>query len=293
MGVAAISLLGAGGATAQAPQAAVPPEVPLWPNGAPGAHGTAEGDRPALFIYRPAAGKANGAAVIVCPGGGYGGLAMDHEGHEVARWFASFGVTAAVLRYRHAQGYKQPIPLGDAQRAIRYVRANAKDLGVDPKRIGIMGFSAGGHLSASAATSWVSGASDAADPLDRVTSRPDFAVLAYPVITMTSPFTHTGSRDNLLGAKASAELIAKNSPEQHVTRETPPTFLFSTTNDDVVPVENSLMFYTALRKAGVPAELHIYRAGPHGMGLNRYAADATWPSLVKDWMENLGLLKAG
>ncbi|HEY3414090.1 MAG TPA: alpha/beta hydrolase [Armatimonadota bacterium] len=291
--LAAASVVGIGGVAAQTPPASVPPEVAIWPNGAPGALGKAESDRPALFIYRPAAGTANGAAVVVCPGGGYGMLAIDHEGHEVARWFASFGVTAAVLRYRHAPDYKQPIPLGDAQRAIRYLRANAKDLGIDVKRIGIMGFSAGGHLSASAATKWVNAVPNAADPLDRVTSRPDFAVLAYPVITLTSPYTHTGSRDNLLGPNAPAALIAENSPEQHVTRDTPPTFLFSTTNDDAVPVENSLMFYTALRKAGVPAELHIYRAGPHGMGLNRYAPDATWPSLLKDWLQNLGMLKAG
>lgn len=271
--------------------AAPPAETLLWSAGAPAAKGTAEPDRPAVFVYRPALGTANGAAVVVCPGGGYGGLAMDHEGQQVGEWFASFGVTGIVLRYRHAPDYHHPAPLQDAQRAIRWVRANAKDLGIDVKRVGIMGFSAGGHLAATVATKWDTGIPTAADSIDREPSRPDFAVLAYPVITLTSPFAHTGSRDNLLGASAPKYLVNELSAEQHVNKDTPPVFLFTTTNDDVVPVENSLMMYSALHKAGVQVEMHIFREGPHGMGLNRFAPDAKWPDLLKDWMANLGLLK--
>jgi acetyl esterase/lipase len=270
---------------------AVPPETVLWPAGAPNALGSADADRPVLYVYRPNPRKANGAGIVVCPGGGYGGLAIDHEGHEVARWFASFGVTAAVLRYRHAPGYRNPVPLLDAQRAIRYLRSNATDLRLDAKRIGIMGFSAGGHLAATAATKWDYGSAAAVDPIEGVSSRPDFAILAYPVITMADPFSHRGSRENLLGPNAPQALIDGLSAERNVSAQTPPTFLFHTTNDDAVPVENSLLFYAALRKAGVPAEMHIYRAGPHGIGMNRDPADASWPGLAKDWLVNLGMLK--
>lgn len=269
----------------------IPREMTLWPNGAPNALGSAEVDRPALYVYRPNSRKANGAGVVVCPGGAYGGLAIDRGGHDVAKWFASFGVTAAVLRYRHAPGYRNPVPLQDAQRAIRYLRANAGELSLDVKRIGIIGFSAGGHLAATAATKWDAGTANATDPLDGVSSRPDFAILAYPVITMTDPFTHERSRENLLGPNAPKGLVSDLSAENNVSRDTPPTFLFHTTTDDAVPVENSLLFYAALRKAGVPAEMHLYRAGPHGIGMNGYAADASWPGLAKDWLQYLGMLK--
>jgi acetyl esterase/lipase len=242
-------------------------------------------------VYRPSGTTANGAAVVVCPGGGYEYLAMDHEGQEVAQWFASFGVTGIVLRYRIGPRYHHPVELLDAQRAVRWVRANAARLGLDPHRVGVIGFSAGGHLAATTATKWDAGAPAATDPIDRESCRPDFAILAYPVITLTAPYTHTGSRDNLLGPAAPAALVDDLSAEKHVTKDTPPVFLFSTSNDDTVPVENSLMMYAALHKAGVQVEMHIYREGPHGMGLNRFAPDAKWPELLKDWMTNLGLLK--
>lgn len=285
LALAAVSGLGSA-------MAAPPAETVLWPGGAPRSKGAAEADRPAVFVYRPAPALANGAAVVICPGGGYGGLAMDHEGHQVGEWLASFGVTGIVLRYRHAPHYHHPAPLEDAQRAIRWTRSNAASLGIDPKRVGIMGFSAGGHLAATAATKWDLGAPAAGDAIDRESSRPDFAILAYPVITLTTPYAHLGSRDNLLGPNASKGLVDELSAEKHVKKDTPPVFLFTTTNDDVVPVENSLMMYAALHKAGVQVEMHIFREGPHGMGLNRFAPDAKWPDLLKDWMTNLGLLKA-
>ncbi|HEY3266490.1 MAG TPA: alpha/beta hydrolase [Armatimonadota bacterium] len=270
--------------------AAPPREVPLWPNGAPGAKGKAEADRPVLWIHEAPAAKANGAAIVICPGGGYEGLALDHEGHEVAEWFNTFGVTAAVLRYRLGAQYHHPIPLMDARRAVRTLRANAKAWGLDPKRIGIMGFSAGGHLAATAATQFEPGSADATDPVERASSRPDFAILCYPVITMTDPFTHAGSRLHLLGEQPSPALVNALSAEKRVTKDTPPVFLFHTSNDDTVPVENSLMFFTALRAVGAPVEMHIYRDGPHGIGMNRLPSAATWPGLARDWMQHLGLL---
>lgn len=265
--------------------------TPLWPDGAPGAKGKTGADNPAVFVYRPPKDTANGCAVVICPGGGYAGLAMDHEGHEVARWFNSFGVTALVLRYRHAPNYGHPIPMTDAARAVRYVRANASSLGVDAGRIGIMGFSAGGHLAATIATRHDGGNPSASDPVDRVSSRPDFAILCYPVITMTDPHTHAGSRTNLLGPNPGKGLIEALSAEKNVTKQTPPVFLFHTADDSAVPVENSLTFFAACRKAGVPVEMHIYRSGPHGVGMNRHPPVATWPSLAREWMENLGLTR--
>jgi acetyl esterase/lipase len=266
------------------------PEL-LWPAGAPGALGTEDPDKPSLTFYLPAAAKAVGAGVVICPGGGYQNLAMDHEGQQVAEWFNSLGVAAFVLKYRLGPRYHHPIELGDAQRAIRLVRARAGEFGISPDRIGIIGFSAGGHLASTAITHFDLGNPGAADPLDRAGSRPDFAILAYPVITMRPPFAHMGSRRNLLGENPDDALVTLLSNETQVTAQTPPTFLFHTTDDPVVPVENSILFYEALRKAGVPAELHVFEHGPHGVGLaSRDATLSVWPELLANWLRGRGLL---
>ena len=270
---------------------AAPEVVLLWPEGAPGAVGDTERDCPSLTIYRAPAKTANGAAVVICPGGGYGGLAMDHEGHEIARWLNSFGVTGAILRYRHAPRYRHPAPMQDVQRAIRHVRSRSVELGVDPGRVGVLGFSAGGHLAATAATLFREGKPAAEDPVERLSSRPDFAVLCYPVIDLRGPHAHRGSARNLLGADATGERLDEMSLQRRVTKGTPPTFLFHTNADRGVPPENSVLFYQALRQAGVPAELHIYRDGPHGVGLDRHAAIRSWPDQARLWMKHLGVLE--
>jgi acetyl esterase/lipase len=273
------------GAAAAAKQEAGPPKpVLLWPNGAPGAKGKKEADTPAVFVYRAPPAKATGAAVVICPGGGYGGLAISYEGHDVARWLNSLGITGVVLRYRVAP-YRHPYPLQDAQRALRYTRAHAKAWHVDPKRVGVLGFSAGGHLASSAGTHFDAGKKDAADPIDRLSCRPDFLVLVYPVISFTAPYTHTGSRNNLLGRNAPAELVKSLSSELQVTDKTPPAFLAHTTEDTGVPPENSIAFYLALRRAKVPAEIHVFEKGQHGLGLGRKGfAFSRWPELCAEWL---------
>jgi acetyl esterase/lipase len=264
----------------------------LWPDGAPGAKGQSENDQPTISISLPPADKATGAAVVVCPGGGYGGLAMSYEGIDVGQWFNSFGTAALVLKYRHkGSGYEHPAPLQDAQRAIRTARARAAELKINPDRIGIMGFSAGGHLASSAGTHFDKGKPDAADPVERVGCRPDFLILCYPVISLTTPYTHQGSKKNLLGDNPDAKLVESMSSELQVSGETPPTFLFHTDADTGVPPENSVLFYLALRKAKIPAELHIYEKGRHGVGLARgLPALSTWPDLCEAWMRGRGLL---
>lgn len=263
----------------------------LWPNGAPGAVGSEDVDKPALWIYPADEKVANGTAVVICPGGGYGILAVDHEGTQIARWYNHIGVTAFVLKYRLAPRYKHPVPMQDVQRGIQYVRANAEKYHVSPTRIGVAGFSAGGHLASTAATHFAEANPNAADPLDRVTSRPDFAVLGYPVISMTQPFGHAGSKRNLLGDNPSEDLSKLMSIELQVSPQTPPTFLFHTGEDTGVPVENSLAFYSACRAHKVPAEMHIYQFGPHGVGLAPGdAALNTWKDHVHDWLRNSGLL---
>lgn len=266
-------------------QTTQPPAMPLWPNGAPAAKGSAPEDIPSIQLYQPPAGKANGSAIVVCPGGGYAGLAP-HEGHDVAVWLNSIGVTAVVLKYRLGKsGYRHPVMLGDAQRAIRTTRAKAAKWKIDPARVGIMGFSAGGHLTATAATHFDAGDENSSDPIERQSSRPDVAILCYAVITMTDPFTHDGSRKNLLGETPSPELIELLSNEKQVTGQTPPTFLFHTEDDKAVPVENSLQFAAALRKAKVPHEMHVYETGRHGVGLApAIPALSTWPKLLENWL---------
>jgi len=268
----------------------------LWPDGAPGAKGEKEGDKPSLTIYLPAPDKATGAAVVICPGGGYGHLAMDHEGHQVAEWLNSFGVAGFILKYRHRNsgaGYGHPAPLLDAQRAIRMVRYNAGEWGIDPRRIGILGFSAGGHLASTAGTHFDDGRAGAKDPVDRVSCRPDFMVLVYPVISFTQRFAHKGSWRNLLGENPAPKLLDALSNEKQVTARTPPSFLVHTWGDTAVPAENSIYFYLALRKAGVPAEMHIYEKGRHGFGLGTTAgAVGSWPVRCREWMDGRGYLGA-
>lgn len=262
----------------------------LWPDGAPGAQGSAAADQPSLALYPAPDANKIPVGVVVCPGGGYHNLAMDHEGRQIAEWLNRLGISAYVLTYRLGPKYHFPIELWDAQRAIRYVRAHAREFGIRPNKIGIWGFSAGGHLASTAGTHFDSGDRDAADPNDRPSSRPDFMILAYPVITMEAPFVHLGSRDNLLGEKPDPALAASLSNQTQVSSETPPTFLFHTSDDDVVPVENSVEFYLALRKAGVPAEMHIYLHGKHGVGLAPNDPQlSSWPDRLAAWMKAQGI----
>lgn len=271
--------------------AAEPKTELLWPHGAPGAKGDAPNDKPTLIIYLPEKEKATGAGVVICPGGGYSGLAMSHEGHDIAKWLNSIGVAGFICDYRHrGKGYGHPAPLQDAQRAIRTVRSRGGEFGVDPTRIGILGFSAGGHLASTAATHFDKGNSASDDPIERVASRPDFAVLCYAVIAFDEEFTHKGSQQNLLGKDAAPELVKSLSNEKQVTSETPPTFLWHTNEDTGVPPENSIHFYLALRKAKVPAELHIFEHGRHGLGLAPgMLAVSSWPKSCEDWMRGRGL----
>lgn len=265
--------------------------VTLWPEGAPGANGDAEPDVPTITVCLPPKETANGCAVVICPGGGYGHLAKQHEGYDIADWLNSFGVAGFILRYRHAPQYQHPAPMLDVQRALRTVRARADEWGVDPDRIGVMGFSAGGHLASTAGTHFDNGESSADDPIDRVSCRPDFMILCYPVISLTTEYTHRGSRKNLLGEAPEEKLVASLSNELQVTAETPPTFLFHTTADRAVPPENSVLFYLALRKAGVPAEMHIYQDGRHGLGLApKQPAVVSWPDRCRDWLDVQGVL---
>jgi acetyl esterase/lipase len=267
----------------------LPQEIPLWEGAAPGAQGDADVDKPTLTIYR--ARGATGTGVVVAPGGGYGALAMDHEGRQVAAYFNAMGVAAFVLKYRLGPKYRHPIELGDAQRAMRLVRSRATEYGVGPDRIGLMGFSAGGHLAATAGTRFDAGAAGATDPIDRAGSRPDFLILGYPVITFERTVTHAGSVRNLLGENPDPKLIELLSNELHVTAQTPPTFLFHTNADTGVVPENSVRFYLALRQAKVPAEMHIFENGPHGVGLALGdPALGAWPALLTNWLRGRGLL---
>jgi acetyl esterase/lipase len=267
------------------------PDTPivLWPGGAPGAVGNEASDIPTLTTYLPPKDKMTGAAIIVCPGGGYTHLA-DHEGRPVAEWLNSLGIAAFVLKYRLGPRYHHPSPMQDAARAIRTIRARAGEWGLDPQRIGILGFSAGGHVASTAGTHFEPGKPDATDAIERVSSRPNLMILIYPVITMKEK-THAGSKKNLLGTEPTAELVTLLSNEEQVTKETPPTFLVHTMTDTAVPVENSLLFLTALRKFGVPFEFHLYERGPHGFGLGQKDPIlATWPDRCADWLRVHGFI---
>jgi len=264
--------------TFQAPAEELP-ALKLWPDGAPGALGTADKDTPTLTPFLPAKDKATGAAIVICPGGGYGALA-GHEGKDYALWLNEQGIAGFVLKYRlGSAGYRHPIMLNDAARAVRLVRARAAEWGVDTKRVGIMGSSAGGHLASTLLTHYDAGDAAASDAVDRQSSRPDLGILCYAVISM-GPNTHQGSKNNLLGKEPSDELVKLLSNELQVTKDTPSCFVWHTWEDGAVKVENSLDFALALRRAGVPSEIHVYEKGAHGLGLGSREND---PAKRLDW----------
>jgi acetyl esterase/lipase len=262
--------------------------LPLWPDGSvPGALGMEDADKPSITVYPPA-GPNNGAAIVVCPGGGYGTLAS-HEGEPVARWVNEGGATAIVLKYRLGPRYKHPAMLNDVARAIRTVRQRAGEWRIDPKRIGVLGFSAGGHLASTASTHFDAGNPSAADPIERQSSRPDVSILIYPVISLEQPWAHAGSRRNLLGEFPDPALVAKFSNERAVTRDTPPTFLVHSTDDKVVPIQHSLNYALALTNAGVPFGMQVYSHGAHGYGMGKDDPVLTaWPRECAAWLKQRG-----
>ena len=267
--------------------------IRLWPGEAPQAKGTACEDIPTLTILDPQPGHANGSAVVVLPGGAYAHLAANLEGRQVADWFTARGFKAFILQYRlSSNGYLLPVPLLDARRAVQTVRARAVDYHIDPNRIVIIGFSAGGHLAALASTQFIPGKPDAEDPIERVSSRPDYAVLGYPWIGAISSDTSHLSYCKLFNVMDRCEELRKAySPDLFVSKDTPPTFWFHTFNDQTVPVEQGLRYYEALVKAGVPAEAHIFANGPHGTGLGK--ADPAldqWPNMLEFWLRAQGLM---
>jgi acetyl esterase/lipase len=267
---------------------------PLWPEGAPGARGQEDRDIPTLTPFLPDPAKATGGAVVICPGGGYGGLA-DHEGSDYARFLNEAGIAGFVLKYRlGSAGYRHPIMLQDAARAVRIVRTHATEWHLSGNQVGIMGSSAGGHLASTLLTHFDSGKPDAADPVERLSSRPDLGILCYAVISM-GQYTHQGSRNNLLGPNPSLDLMQLLSNELQVTSNTPPCFIWHTWEDTAVPVENSLQFAAAMRKAGVPFDLHVYQKGGHGMGLGTREPDPTkrhpWAADLRFWLKSQGYAK--
>ncbi|SNS98526.1 Acetyl esterase/lipase [Granulicella rosea] len=283
----AMTLTLAGSAEGQGPAPAPAPQ-PLWAGAAPGALGTEAVDIPTLTAFLPTSNPTK-TAVIVAPGGGYLNLSMKKEGTDIAAWLNARGIAAFVLKYRLGPRYHNPVELQDAQRAIRTVRAHAAEYGVATDHIGMWGFSAGGHLAATAGTQFDAGKADASDAIDRQSSRPDFLVLAYPVITLEPPYMHAGSRKYLLGDDATPELAASMSAEKHVTKETPPAFLYATYDDKTVPVMNSVLFYEAMVKAGAPAEMHLYKQGPHGTGLAAgFPLLKGWPDVLAKWLAGNG-----
>jgi acetyl esterase/lipase len=263
---------------------------PLWSGEAPGAFGNGENDIPTLTPFFPADGTANGAAMVICPGGGYGFLSP-HEGEGYAHWLTGKGITCFVLKYRlGSHGYRYPVEFEDGERAIRLVRSRAAEWKIDPKRIGIIGSSAGGHLASMVMTRFDAGNSNATDVIERESSRPDVAVLCYPVITMDK-FAHQGSKKNLLGTNPPPALVEETSSELQVKKNSPPCFIWSTDEDKTVPVENTLEFAGALRKAGVPFELHVYQRGGHGQGLGKGLDPQKWLPWVGEcsrWLKEQG-----
>ncbi|MCL4782917.1 MAG: alpha/beta hydrolase [Bryobacterales bacterium] len=278
-------------AAAQNRSSREPVPRPLYTGAAPGAVGTEEKDIPELTVYPAPEGSGTRTAVVVFPGGGYQGLAMGHEGTDIAQWLNARGITAFILKYRLAPRYRHPAMLRDAQRAVRTARSMAAGLGFEKSRVGIWGFSAGGHLASTASTHFDAGNSGAADPVERESSRPDFAVLCYPVVSFDDAITHAGSKRNLLGPNPDAALVENLSNETQVTAQTPPTFLFHTGDDPGVPVENSVRYYLALRKHKVPAEMHIYEHGRHGVGLAPFDPIlSSWPLRLEAWLRFHGWL---
>lgn len=267
--------------------------VPLWPNGAPGALGHGPNDIPTLTPFLPDPAKATGAAMVICPGGGYAGLAP-YEGKDYALWLNQYGVAGFVLKYRlGSHGYHYPVEFEDGTRAMRWVRAHASKWNLDAHRIGIMGSSAGGHLASMVLTHFDSGDPNALDLIRRESSRPDLGILCYPVITM-GPWTHQGSKRNLLGPHPDPHLAWRLSSQLQVTPKTPPCFIWQTAADPTVPVENSLMFAEALQRAGVPFALHIYERGRHGLGLGDkppFRHPLPWTKECLRWLHLHGFVK--
>ena len=275
----------------------------VWPGGAPNDNGMKEPEEKydgvrvrnvseaEMYVYLPEKEKNTGAAVVICPGGGYTIEAMDHEGYEMAEWLASKGVAGIVLKYRLPYGHHE-IPSGDARRAIRLVRANAKEWGIDPGKIGIAGSSAGGHLASTAGTRFDEGIAGSADPMEKISCRPDFMLLLYPVITFNEEFGHMGSRQNLIGAGNDWKLVKEYSNELHVTPKTPPTFLILADDDSGVPPRNSVEFYLALKENKIPAEMHIFQQGGHGFGMTKKNLPVDqWPDLFYNWLKSQKIIQ--
>ena len=278
-------------------------KLKVWPNGAPSSNGMKlpeeifEGKRvrnvseAEMYVYLPKIGINTGAAVVICPGGGYIMEAMDHEGYDMAEWLTSQGVAGIVLKYRLPYGHDE-IPLEDVQRALRIVHQKAAEWGINPAKIGIAGSSAGGHLASTAGTRFDLGKPDASDPIEKYSCRPDFMLLLYPVITFSEEFGHMGSRTNLIGSGNKWELVEKYSNELHVTAQTPPTFLILADDDGAVPTRNSIEFYMALKKFKIPVEMHIFRDGGHGFGMTKKNLPVDqWPNLFAQWMKTQGITK--
>lgn len=276
--------------------------IPLWPEGVPNAKPNlgpekfGEGGRisnvsePTLTYFPPAIDRPNGTAIVICPGGGYRLVSFEREGVQYAHWLSTLGVASFVLKYRMAE-FGHPAPLQDVLRAVRIVRSRANEFNIAPDRIGVMGSSAGGHLAASAGTLFDNPAGKTGAPLDAISGRPDFLILMYPVITMDDPAAHSGSRRNLLGELPSPEPLRLMSVEKQVTSATPPTLLIHTQEDQTVPVENSILFFQALTRAHVPAEMYLFEHGSHGMGMRDALGTASdWPKRAEEWLRARGLL---
>jgi acetyl esterase/lipase len=276
--------------------------IPLWPEGVPNAKPNLGHEKitdgrisnvsaPTLTIYAPAIDRPNGTAVIICPGGGYGLLSNEREGLQYANWLSTLGITPFILKYRLAE-FGHPAPLQDVLRAMRIVRSRAKELKINPDRIGVMGSSAGGHLTASSGTLFDHASGKTGARLDSENARPDFLILMYPVITMKDPAAHARSRTNLLGKNPTEEALRLMSLENQVTTKTPPTLLIHTQEDESVPVENSILFYQALTRAKVPAEMYLFERGTHGMGMRDGLGTASnWPKRAEEWLAARGLLR--
>jgi acetyl esterase/lipase len=300
--VAGALLAGSAGAIDAAPQIPSAAVIPLWPEGVPDAKPgldpehvddgrTSSVSEPTLTVYGPAVDRPNGTAVIICPGGGYVRLSTQREGEQYAAWLGTLGITSFVLKYR-MQEFGHPAPLRDVLRAVRIVRSQAARYHIRPDRIGVMGSSAGGHLAASAGTLFDHPLGRTGAELDNVSARPDFLMLMYPVITMDGPAVHAGSRKALLGANPSAADVRLMSVEKQVTAATPPTLLIHTQEDQTVPVENSILFYQALTRAKVPAEMYLFEHGSHGMGMRAGLGTASdWPKRAEEWLKARGLLE--
>jgi acetyl esterase/lipase len=275
--------------------------ITLWPEGVPNAKANPSPEhldderisnvsQPTLTVYPAAYDRPTKAAVIICPGGGYWFLSFTREGHQYAQWLSNLGITAFVLKYRLSD-YGHPAPLQDVLRAIRTVRSQAAQYGVAPDRIGVMGSSAGGHLAASAATLYDNPAGRTGAAIDAVSARPDFLMLMYPVITMEPPTAHLGSRDSLLGASPSPDLVRLMSVEKQVTSNTPPTLLIHSQDDGLVPVDNSILFYQALTRAHVPAEMYLFEHGGHGMAMRTGLGTASdWTKRAEEWLRDRKLI---